>query len=341
MGKGAARKGLDLAGHSGLITGGSANVFVDGMPAARKGDGFICPATGHQGGGVIKGGSSTVFINGKSAARKGDPTMCGELPLPSVGVTPAPTIEKDLLLVNEKFSRDSYIKVLGGSGSFSDKDKDGFYDTVGINGAFLDAKYNSPDWEPFGKGNGGIGGGVRYSILHGEASMSDYGWKGEEMGYKATGIHHEVSGHIGKEGVLYGNVTGFADVGYIEEEVKAVLIVDEKENRYGFDVGAQTAQGVGRAGVEGDVDLLGIVKVKGKVAGKMDDVSAGTFISGYVDTDDYAINLSGTIKAGFLVGGEADVSVTLSAKPIVDFVACLITPKDGTILTGSSTVIIG
>lgn len=341
MGKGAARKGLDLAGHSGVITGGSADVLVDGMPAARKGDGFICPATGHQGGGVIKGGSSTVFINGKPAAREGDSTMCGELPLPSIGVTPAPAIEKDLLLVNEKFSRGSYIKAIGGTGSLSDKNKDGVYDTLGLDVAFLDAKYNSPDWEPFGKGNGGVGVGAGYSVMHGEASMSDYGWKGEEMSYKATGIHHEVSGHIGKEGVLYGNVTGFADIGYTEGEAKSVLIVDEKEKRYGFDVGVQTAHGVARAGVEGNVDILGIMKVKGKVAGKMDDVSAGTSVSGYIDTDDYAINLSGTIEAGFLLGGEADVSVTLSVKPIVDFVACLITPKDGTILTGSSTVIIG
>ena len=42
MGKGAARKGIDIAGHSGLINTGSDNVLIDGYPAARKGDGFIC-----------------------------------------------------------------------------------------------------------------------------------------------------------------------------------------------------------------------------------------------------------------------------------------------------------
>lgn len=37
MGKGAARKGIDIAGHSGLINTGSDNVLIDGYPAARKG----------------------------------------------------------------------------------------------------------------------------------------------------------------------------------------------------------------------------------------------------------------------------------------------------------------
>lgn len=81
MGKGAARTGIDTAGHSGLINTGSFDVFIDGLPAARVGDGFVCPSLGHNGGGVIKEGSSTVFINGKAAARKGGPNYVWRIPI--------------------------------------------------------------------------------------------------------------------------------------------------------------------------------------------------------------------------------------------------------------------
>ena len=85
MGKGAARKGIDIAGHSGLINTGSDNVLIDGYPAARKGDGFICPSAFHNGSGIIMGGSTSVLINGKPAAKIGDETICGVQALPTVG----------------------------------------------------------------------------------------------------------------------------------------------------------------------------------------------------------------------------------------------------------------
>lgn len=54
---------------SGVITGGSQNVMVNGKPAARQGDGTT--------GGALIEGSSNVFINGKPATVIGNRTGCG------------------------------------------------------------------------------------------------------------------------------------------------------------------------------------------------------------------------------------------------------------------------
>jgi uncharacterized Zn-binding protein involved in type VI secretion len=54
----------------GVITKGSGDVSVGGMPAARKGD-----AT--DGGKTIEQGSPNVMINGRPAVTMGDKTNCG------------------------------------------------------------------------------------------------------------------------------------------------------------------------------------------------------------------------------------------------------------------------
>ncbi|NOQ72212.1 MAG: type VI secretion protein [Crocinitomix sp.] len=57
--------------HKGLnIIMGSADVFINGLGAARKGD--LAPCIGPPD--SISEGSSKVNINGKPAAREGDPT---------------------------------------------------------------------------------------------------------------------------------------------------------------------------------------------------------------------------------------------------------------------------
>ena len=56
---------------SGAVSQGSANVLVNGLPAARVGDAESCH------GGQVAQGSTGVFINGRPAARKGDKTTCG------------------------------------------------------------------------------------------------------------------------------------------------------------------------------------------------------------------------------------------------------------------------
>jgi uncharacterized Zn-binding protein involved in type VI secretion len=62
----AARKG-DAATGEGAIVEGSPNVFINGRPAATVGDKTGC-------GGIVVGGGGGVFINGKPAARTGDLT---------------------------------------------------------------------------------------------------------------------------------------------------------------------------------------------------------------------------------------------------------------------------
>jgi uncharacterized Zn-binding protein involved in type VI secretion len=62
----AARKGDAVTGE-GSVVEGSPNVFINGRPAGTVGDRTGC-------GGTVVGGGAGVFINGKPAARTGDLT---------------------------------------------------------------------------------------------------------------------------------------------------------------------------------------------------------------------------------------------------------------------------
>jgi uncharacterized Zn-binding protein involved in type VI secretion len=67
----AARQG-DITDGGDVLTEGSANVFINGRPAVTMGDSTGC-------GGVAVGGDATVFVNGKPLARAGDlTTACDE-----------------------------------------------------------------------------------------------------------------------------------------------------------------------------------------------------------------------------------------------------------------------
>lgn len=57
----------------------SPDVFVNGIPAHRVGDGWMvhCCKTCHPG--TVASGSGSVFINGRPAARIGDSISCGSL----------------------------------------------------------------------------------------------------------------------------------------------------------------------------------------------------------------------------------------------------------------------
>jgi uncharacterized Zn-binding protein involved in type VI secretion len=68
----AAQQSEATAAVPGVITGGSGDVTVGGMPAARSGD-----ATDR--GDALAEGSSNVFINGRPAVTLGDRTGCGGL----------------------------------------------------------------------------------------------------------------------------------------------------------------------------------------------------------------------------------------------------------------------
>jgi len=66
----------DTSSHGGTIISGATRTFINGKPAARKGDLHSCPIDGH---GVtpITTGSASVMIEGQPAARVGDVTGCG------------------------------------------------------------------------------------------------------------------------------------------------------------------------------------------------------------------------------------------------------------------------
>lgn len=74
----AARLG-DSTVHLGRIAGSALTVRIGGRFAARKTDDHTCPMTGHVGG-PITGGSSNVRIEGLEAARVGDPAQCTGAP---------------------------------------------------------------------------------------------------------------------------------------------------------------------------------------------------------------------------------------------------------------------
>lgn len=93
MSKAAARVG-DPTSHGGVIVTGSANVFVNGRPAATAASKHVCPMATpppvkpHIGGGAaMKRGA--VFINGKPAVCVGDEFAC-------TGKTPAEPAAKVL-----------------------------------------------------------------------------------------------------------------------------------------------------------------------------------------------------------------------------------------------------
>ena len=68
----------DRSDHGGTIITGAARTYVDGIPAARKGDMHSCPVEGH-GVTAIVTGSVRTTIEGQPAARIGDRTGCGAI----------------------------------------------------------------------------------------------------------------------------------------------------------------------------------------------------------------------------------------------------------------------
>jgi uncharacterized Zn-binding protein involved in type VI secretion len=66
-GTSAARLG-DTTNHGGVLTAGSGNVLIQGLPAAVFNSFVSCPILFHVGGNILTG-SPTVFINGLPAVR--------------------------------------------------------------------------------------------------------------------------------------------------------------------------------------------------------------------------------------------------------------------------------
>lgn len=77
------RQGDMCSGHADFpprpSTGGSATVFVNGLPAHRQGDAWAvhCNPLNICHGGSLTSGSATVRVEGKQIGRVGDPIGCG------------------------------------------------------------------------------------------------------------------------------------------------------------------------------------------------------------------------------------------------------------------------
>lgn len=362
MGKPAARATIDLAAHTGPITLGSFNVMIGGKPAARKGDPITCSSHGLC---SIIEGSSSVFINGIPAARMGDKTSCGTPPVaPPEGPKAAPINYNfwSPVIPNEKLNEDGTInhkaddnfsiKAFQAYANFEDKTKNGSYDymTAGVVALEIGIK---GDYEPFGENYGGIGGSAELSKYKAEVKGGLYGSNGTygaEVEGKATMMSGQAEGHIGKEGVLYHKSEVSGDIAYAEAKAEAKILTGGSDNRYGFQVEASGDVGAAKADYQGQVDLFGIVKAKAKVGLHGGSAALGGKGGAYLDYDDYEIGLNVGGKIAALVGIEGEAEVAISVKPIIDGAISLVdtiyeyffpSVKEGTILTGCSTVIIG
>jgi uncharacterized Zn-binding protein involved in type VI secretion len=358
MGKPAARIIIDQAAHTGPIMMGSFNVIIGGKPAARKGDPITCSTHGQA---SIIEGSTSVLLNGIPAARMGDKTSCGTPPTPPPAGPKAaatdynfwsPVIPKEKSnadgTIDHQYDENLSIKAMQAYANFEDKTKDGSRDymTAGVVAVEMTVK---GDYEPFGKGNGGIGASAGLSKYKAEVKGGLYGsngmYGGEAEG-KATMMSGNAEAHIGKEGILYHKREVKGDIAYAEAKAEAKVLTGGSDHRYGFQAEASADAGVAKAELEGQTDILGIIKSKAKVGLHGGAAALGGKGGVYLDTDDYelGVNVGGKVAAFF--GITADVEVAISAKPIVNAVSSIydyffppVIP--GTILTGCPTVIVG
>ncbi|MBW9413075.1 flagellar biosynthesis protein FlgH [Enterobacter hormaechei] len=355
MGQPAARATIDVSAHSGPIQSGSPDVIIGGFPAARKGDTLSCSTHGS---GIIVGCSGTVFVNGMPLARQGDKTKCdvSGSPAPAIPKAAAPqywggTLAKnageDGMMHGEHFD----ARVLGAYASLEDKNLNGDFDTASAGFALADITIGNMKSKDLLRAE------MRNKLAVANATGSLYGGGNDIYGLNAnaaaTGEQYGGSVAAGKEGTLYGGVSGDVTIG--TAEAKAVLeVYTGNDGKYGLtaDAGAE-AKGV-KGEVSGNLDILGIVSGEAKIDGSFGSAGLAGGGSAFWDTRDYSVNVRVTGGAAGLVGLKGDASLKVAFKPILDFfdylygeedepaVTSVLTESgDGTIITGCVTVLIG
>ena len=376
MGKPAARVIIDQAAHTGPIMMGSFNVIIGGKPAARKGDPITCSAHGQA---SIIEGSTSVLINGIPVARMGDKTSCGTPPTPPPAgpkaaeddVTywsPAKDSNPKDGTVPSQYPDNLTVKPLYAYGGYKDKTKDGDYDQLVGGFAMLDMQAKG-DYKPFDGKYGGAGVSAGMSVLKADGVLGAYGSNGvygAEANAKGTVHSYNAEAHIGKENIAYAKGEAKADIGYGELGADAEGYWGGTEQRYGFNLSAVAEAGLARGSVGASGDLMGIelgssrgdetvkgadgkwVKKKGGkgggnyIEGKVGGIGGDIGIGGYLDTDDYAVNLKAKLGAELGLGFELAFDITLTAKPWIELWDTLFPSViEGTILTGCPTVLIG
>ncbi|UWS28747.1 PAAR domain-containing protein [Erwinia pyrifoliae] len=354
MGKPAARALIDKGAHSGPIQSGSPDVMIGGFPAARKGDSVSCS---QHGSGIIVGGSASVIVNGQPLARLGDKTQCqtgGKPPVPPKkaappqywGATLAKNAAKDGLLHGDLYD----ARTLGAFASTEDKTGEGDSDTASLGFALTDLTLGNM------KSDSLLRGESRTKVASGSASGTYYGYDhdsditGFNANASASGVQYGGTAAAGKQGVLYGSVTG--DVTVVTAETKLIgEVYKGNQGRYGFtaEAGAETAVVKGEGVV--NFDIYGVFVSEAKLGGTAGGAGAAAGVSGYVDTTDYSLNLKISGELAIAVGLKADVSIKIALKPLDEYfygkkdVASEVSIKSdndgGIIISGCVTVIIG
>lgn len=349
----AARMVIDKGAHQGPIKTSCKNVLIGGFLAACKGDALTCSAHGQS---SIVEGSATVYINGRPAARKDDKTSCGTPPQPKpIGPTAAEDESHFITPVKEsrkdgtaKASVDYVdIKVLNAYANFKDKDKDGRHDFMNSGAVLSETTF---------KGDGYVGpnndmnlkGNVGFSVAKGEFNAGSYdgsnGMYGSEVELKGSVLSGKAEGAVASSmGSAGANVS--ADVLYAEAKAESTIYSGGSEHRYGAQMEASADASAIRAETGGDINFLGIVKAKSKFGLMGGTAAIGGKGGFYLDTDDYEVGLNAGGKIAALVGLHIDLEVSVSLKPIVnfftdeDYVSVVAIP--GVILTGCKNVLIG
>ncbi|UWS32889.1 PAAR domain-containing protein [Erwinia pyrifoliae] len=354
MGKPAARALIDQGAHSGPIQSGSPDVMIGGFPAARKGDSVSCS---QHGSGIIVGGSASVIVNGQPLARLGDKTQCqtgGKPPVPPKkaappqywGATLAKNAAKDGLLHGDLYD----ARTLGAFASTEDKTGEGDSDTASLGFALTDLTLGNM------KSDSLLRGESRTKVASGSASGTYYGYDhdsditGFNANASASGVQYGGTAAAGKQGVLYGSVTG--DVTVVTAETKLIgEVYKGNQGRYGFtaEAGAETAVVKGEGAV--NFDIYGVFVSEAKLGGTAGGAGAAAGFTGYFDTTDYSINARLSGELALIVGLKGDVSLKITFKKIVDYiykdvegeskVVTKVDSGDGCINTGCITVLIG
>lgn len=352
MGKPAARAFIDNGAHSGPVQAGSPDVIIGGFPAARKGDTLSCAQHGSA---IIVGGSASVIVNGRPLARLGDKTQCNSGGKPAAkaappqywGATLAKNAAADGLLHGDLYD----ARALGAFASADDKTVDGDLDTASLGFALTDLTLGNM------KSDSMLRGESRTKVGYANATGTFYGYNansditGFNSSATASGTQYGGTAAAGKQGVLYGSISG--DVTVATAETKLVgEIYKGNQGRYGFnaEAGAETAAVKGEAAV--NIDIYGIIVSEAKLAGTAGGVGASAGVSGFWDTTDYSLNLKASGELAITLGLKGDVTLRIVTKPIFDYLSSkedkVITPSkasvdsfDGVMTTGCINVLIG
>lgn len=353
MGQPAARAKIDTSAHSGTIQSGSPDVVIGGFPAARKGDSLSCSKHGN---GVIVGGSGSVFVNGMPLARMGDQTQCNISGSPSPSAIKAAPPQYWGGTLAKKAGKDGVIhddfydaRILGVYTNLEDKNESGDLDTASAGFAMEDLTMGNLKSQDILRGE------LRNKALATNVTGSMYGGGnniyGVNAGATATGIQYGATGRAGKQGLLYGGLSGDVNVGSAETKAIGEVYTGNK-GRYGFNAEAGAEAHALKAEAVGNIDILGIFVAEAKLAGSAGSAAIGAGVGFWIDANDHSLNLKATGSLAALLGLRGDVEAKFAVKPIEKFTRYiyeLITKSetkpadsaDGTILTGCATVLIG